>query len=228
MAGKIGVIIPAAGAGKRLGGVSKPLLEVGGKPIILRLLSLFSELDHVARICVAVPKAGITEFKKVPQLADYRGLVEFVEGGTERALSVRNAYESISSVISDDDLVCIHDAARPLLSPDDLERVIEAAWKHKAAFLASKVKDTLKAVDEDGFCVSTVDRRTLFAAQTPQVMISEFLKRAYRDVSDCSGLTDEIMLMEKIGVRAYVVEPRHLNFKVTTSDDLDLLKKIIP
>jgi 2-C-methyl-D-erythritol 4-phosphate cytidylyltransferase len=226
MSKRIGVIIPAAGTGKRLGGVFKPFIEAGGKPIILRLLDLFAALPDISALCVAVPPGRIPDFKHiVNSSAGLSTLVEIVEGGTERPLSVRNAYERLSVSLSDDDLICIHDAARPLLSEEDLNRVIEAGWEYGAAFLAAKIKDTLKLVDENGFCTTTIDRSAVFAAQTPQVMKLGLLKKAYNGVIDYSLVTDEIMLMEKIGVKAFVVEPRHLNFKITTSEDLDLLRK---
>lgn len=227
MAKKIGVIIPAAGAGKRLGGISKPLVEVGGKPVILRLLTLFAHLRNVTRICVAVPPAGITDFRQVAESSGFPELIEIMEGGVERPLSVRIAFHALEAHLSDDDLVCIHDAARPLLSESDLDRVIKAGWEHGAALLASRVKDTLKVVDDKGFCASTIDRSRVFAAQTPQVMKSGFLRKAYGKVADYTAVTDEIMLMEKIGVKAFIVEPRHLNLKLTTPEDLELIKKLI-
>ncbi len=223
----IGVIIPAAGSGKRLGGLSKPLIEIGGRPIILRLLELFAELGDVKRICIAVQPENTSDFKKIVESMELWGLMEIVEGGTERPASVKNAFEDLKKSISEDDLVCIHDAARPLLSKTDLGRVIDAGWKYGAAFLAAKVKDTLKVVDESNFCVSTIDRSKIFAAQTPQVMTSRLLSRAYDAVSDFSDVTDEIMLLERIGVKAFVVEPHNLNLKLTTAEDLELLKKLI-
>lgn len=227
MAGRIGVIIPAAGAGKRLGGISKPLLEIGGKPILLRLLDLFADIPEIARICVAAPADALSDFKRLADASEKAKLTDVIEGGQERPLSVRNAFDLLAPHLTGSDLVCIHDAARPLLAREDLRNVIEAAWKHGAAFLASKVKDTLKVVDGEGFCVSTVDRSNVFAAQTPQVMRSEHLKKAYGETVDCSTATDEIMLLERIGIKAFVVESRHLNFKVTTAEDLDLLRKVI-
>jgi 2-C-methyl-D-erythritol 4-phosphate cytidylyltransferase len=226
MSGKVGVIIPAAGAGKRLGGISKPLIEIGGKPIILGLLQLFSSLPHVARICVAVPKESMASFEEIVARTEHEKLIEIVPGGPERPLSVRNAFESIKAILSGEDLVCIHDAARPLLSEEDLKRVVKAGWEHGAAFLASKVKDTLKTVDESGYCTSTIDRSGVYAAQTPQVMKSRFLSEAYEKVGDCSDLTDETMLMERIGIKSFVVEPNHFNFKITTSEDLELYKRL--
>ncbi len=227
MGKNIGVIIPAAGAGRRLGGVSKPLIEVDGKPVINRLLALFSCLENVTRICLAVPGNSLPEFRSIVTSGKYRPPIEIVEGGSERPLSVQNAFAAIRQRLADDDLVCIHDAARPLLSREDLERVVDAAWKHDAAFLASRVKDTLKLVDEKGFCLSTIDRSRVFAAQTPQVIAAGLLKDVYSRVKDVSGKTDEIMLLEEIGIKAFVVEPRHPNFKITTYEDLYLLKKMV-
>ncbi len=227
MSRRIGVIIPAAGAGKRLGGVSKPLIEIGGKPVILRLIGLFAGLPDVHRVCIAVPSVGVADFNRVIETSGFRELTEIVEGGAERPQSVRNAFMSIRRLLSDDDLVCIHDAARPLLSGEDLNGVVAAAWEHGAALLASKVKDTLKVVNAGSFCESTIDRSKIFAAQTPQVMRAGLLSKAYGNVEDLSDVTDEIMLMERIGVKAFVVEPRHPNLKITTSEDLDLLRKII-
>lgn len=227
MAGRIGVIIPAAGAGKRLGGVSKPLIEAGGKPIILRLLALFGRMENVTVICIAAPPSAVAGFRAIASAAQTAPPVEIVEGGSERPLSVKNAFLSIDSSLSDDDLVCVHDAARPLLNLEDLENVIAAGWKHGAALLGTRVKDTLKRVDEKGFCTGTIDRSEIFAAQTPQVMKAGLLRKAYAEVPDCSRLTDEIMLMESIGVNAFVVQTKHLNFKITTSEDLDLLKRLL-
>lgn len=226
MPGDIGVIIPAAGAGRRLGGISKPLIEIGGEAIIGRLVRLFSEVSMVKRICVAVQKQDIRLFQRFLQSADTRSLVSIIEGGLERPFSVRNAFQHIRESLDDRDLVCIHDAARPLLSREDLDRVLLAASEEGAAFLAVRVKDTLKVVDEDNFCLGTVDRSKMFAAQTPQVVRVELLSRAYSQVDDLSGVTDETMLLEKIGVKAFVIEPRHINPKITTAEDLELLRRL--
>jgi 2-C-methyl-D-erythritol 4-phosphate cytidylyltransferase len=223
----IGVIIPAAGAGNRLGGTAKPLVEIGGRPIITRILSLFSELRGVRRICLAVPEAMIVRYEEIVRSMGLGYLVETVPGGQQRADSVRNAYERLGNLIEEEDLVCIHDAARPLLVKSDLDMVIGAGRQYGAALLALRVKDTLKSVDDENFCVATVDRAGIFGAQTPQVMTSKFLAQAYAEVKDISNVTDEITLMEMIGVRTFVVEPRHLNLKLTTPEDLELIRKLI-
>ncbi len=115
----------------------------------------------------------------------------------------------------------------PYYRSQDLEKVIEAGWIHDATFLAARVKDTLKIVDDKNFCVSTIDRSKIYAAQTPQIFKAGALSRAYETVANLSGITDEIMLMEKIGVKAFIVEPKHLNLKLTTPEDLELIEKLM-
>jgi 2-C-methyl-D-erythritol 4-phosphate cytidylyltransferase len=227
MAKGIGVIIPAAGAGNRLGRVSKPLIEMGGRPLISRILDLFRKLRGLKKIYLAVPGEAIHMFAEIVKAMELNGLVEIVEGGEMRAISVRNAYEKLRGHINDDDLVCVHDAARPLLSESDLDSVIAAGWKYGAAFLALKAKDTLKFVDAEHFCTRTIDRSNIYCAQTPQVMLSRFLSQAYKTSLDISKATDEIMLLEGAGVKVFVVEPEHLNLKLTTPEDLELIKKLI-
>ncbi len=226
MSAGIGVIIPAAGAGSRLGGLSKPFIEVGGEAIIYRLLRLFSEATGVKLICLAVQQRDMLIFERLAQSAELRSLVVVTQGGLERPLSVKNAFERIRNSLNKEDLVCIHDAARPLLSQEDLERVLSAASEHGSAFLATQVKDTLKVVDEDHFCQGTVDRSSMFAAQTPQVMRAQLLSRAYDETDNLAGITDEIMLLERIGVKAFVVEPLHINPKITTAEDLELVRRL--
>ncbi|HUI31765.1 MAG TPA: 2-C-methyl-D-erythritol 4-phosphate cytidylyltransferase [Candidatus Acidoferrales bacterium] len=223
----IGVIIPAAGAGSRLGGLVKPLVDVNGSVLLARILGLFRELTDVKKICIAVPKTAFRRFEDVVQALKMENLTVIVEGGDKRAISVRNAYEQLRTHITEKDLVCIHDAARPLLSKSDLDSVIDAGWKYGAAFLAAKIKDTLKVVDEKNFCERTIDRSSIYGAQTPQVMLSKLLSKAYKTVRNISEATDEITLMEKIGVKALAVEPRHLNPKLTTHEDLELIKRLI-
>jgi 2-C-methyl-D-erythritol 4-phosphate cytidylyltransferase len=227
MSKSVGVIIPAAGGGSRLGGIAKPLIKIGGMTLLERLLKLFSESNGIGEICVAVPQNQSAQFEKIAKGIESKCSIRIVEGGTERAHSVKRAFDQISSFLEDEDLVCVHDAARPLLSKFDLERVLEAAWSYNASFLAARVKDTLKVIDEKGFCVRTIDRSEVFAAQTPQVMKVKFLRKAYELVRDISGMTDEMMLLEKIGIRAFVVEPMHPNIKLTTHEDLELIEKIL-
>ncbi len=227
MTGGIIVILPAAGSGSRLGGISKPLIEIGGRTILSRVLSLFAGLTKVKKICIAAPTPLLPAFQKVLMSSKPAVPVELVEGGSTRAYSVRNAFEYVKPILENDDLVCIHDAARPLLSKADLDSVIAAGFKHGAAFLAVKIKDTLKVVGDDHFCMKTVDRKGVYGAQTPQVMFSKYMAKAYDSTPELTGITDEIMLVERIGVRAYAVQPEHFNPKLTTPEDLEVIRKLI-
>jgi 4-diphosphocytidyl-2-methyl-D-erithritol synthase len=128
--------------------------------------------------------------------------------------------------LKDDDYICIHDAARPLLHIEDLKKVIEEADVYGGSFLAAPVKDTLKKSDGNGFSVETINRDDVFAAQTPQVFRVELMDKAYSKVNDLRNITDEVMLMESLGIRVKIVPARHPNFKITTEEDVELLRKI--
>ena len=223
----IGVIIPAAGSARRLGGISKPLIKIGSEPAIIRLVRLFAGLQSLKCICISTTIELAETLSELVESAGQSHLVRIVQGGDERPVSVRKGFEEIRDDLREEDLVCIHDAARPLLSNPDLNRVIDAADRYQVAFLATRVKDTLKRVDSEGYSEATVDRRELFAAQTPQVMTKVLLSKAYRNFSDLTDATDEIILMEKMGIKSKVVEAEHLNMKITTTEDLELLAKII-
>lgn len=222
----IGVIIPAAGSGRRLGGIHKPLIEVDGKPIIFQLASLFASLPEVNVISIVCQLSDSEKIGKLIRDIPFGGKWEITEGGAERPYSVRNGFISIRKFLNDDDYICIHDAARPLLHLEDLKNVIDAGKRYGAAFLAIAVKDTLKRGDQEGFCVETIKRDDVFAAQTPQIFKVEFLNRAYDSVKDLTCITDEVMLMEFLGIKAKIVLARHPNFKITTEEDVELLRKI--
>ncbi len=226
MKGNVGVIIAAAGSGRRLGGLHKPLIEVGGKPIIFQVASLFATLPNATVICIVCQKSDSEIIRKSIQNIPFGGKWEIVEGGEERAYSVRNGFSAIRMFLKDDDYVCIHDAARPLLHIEDLKKVIEEADLYGGSFLAAPVKDTLKKSDGNGFSVETIKRDDVFAAQTPQVFRVELMDKAYSKVNDLRNITDEVMLMESLGIRVKIVPARHPNFKITTEEDVELLRKI--
>ncbi|MGC8595999.1 MAG: 2-C-methyl-D-erythritol 4-phosphate cytidylyltransferase [Candidatus Kryptoniota bacterium] len=222
----IGVIIAAAGSGKRLGGVHKPLIEVSGKPIIFHVSSLFASLSDVSVICIVCQLSDREAIQKAIRNIPFNGRWEFAEGGEERPYSVRNGFRAIRRLLKDKDYICIHDAARPLLHIEDLESVIKGAELHGAAFLAAPAKDTLKRSDSEGFSIETIDRDGVFGAQTPQIFRTELLDRAYSEVKEIGNMTDEVMLMEIMGIKVKIIPARHPNFKITTEEDVELLRKI--
>lgn len=219
---RIAVVIPAGGAGRRMGGATKPLLELAGRTILERSMDPFLERGDVHWVIVALPQ-GLAAAPPAWLMGDRR--IDVVAGGAERGDSVRNA---LAAVPMEADIVLIHDAARPLVSAAVIERCINAAADGRSAIAAIRVVDTIKEVDEGGRVVSTPDRRMLWAAQTPQAFPAEVLRNAHaRAASDGISATDDAALVARYGGTVMVVEGAPENFKVTTQADLTIAAALL-
>lgn len=210
------LILAAAGLGTRLGrNEPKALVPVAGKPLVSWSLDAFATL-RFARAVAAVPPGFERQFEEA---IGSRAFV--VAGGNTRAASVRAAYAALGP--AREDFVCIHDAARPLVSASEVEAVIEQAERTGAAIAATPVVDTLKHVS-DGKIVVTLDRNGLYAAATPQVFRADLLAAAWAKGVDA---TDEAALVEATGVAVSVVAVSRLSFKVTTREDVKMVDAIL-
>jgi len=214
----VAVILAAAGRSSRFNDPyqKKVYATVHGKPVWQYSAQLFADHPRIAQIIMTIAqedKAMVQE-KFAGNLTLFG--VEIVLGGQERCDSVRNALERIKPGIS---LVAIHDAARPCLTRQSLNQVIEEASKHGAAILASPIRATVKRVDPNSNKITeTVSREGLWQAQTPQVFRTEDLKRGYANVS--GKPTDDAKVIEKLGIGIKVVEGPESNLKITTKEDL--------
>ena len=212
------MILPAAGKGTRLG-QAKQFLALGGVPLLARAALQAAACPDVAAIVVAAPSG---EEARVRALLEEHGaaakLHAVVAGGAERADSVRNALAAAPPHL---ELVAIHDAARPFASPALFGRVLAAAREHGAALAAIPATDTVKQAE--GTAVArTLDRRTLWLAQTPQAFRIDLLHAAYEKAgASISTFTDEASLVEAAGQRVELVQGEKENFKVTDADDLE-------
>ena len=145
--------------------------------------------------------------------------VLLVAGGAERQESVRNA---LTSLEADAEIVILHDAARPFVSPDTVRAGIEACREWGASTLAVPVSDTILMVNEDGFLTDTPDRRQLWACQTPQIFLKELLLSAHvRALSEGKQFTDDASLIRYYGGKVKIVPGHGDNFKITTPEDLN-------
>ncbi|MDR1784794.1 MAG: 2-C-methyl-D-erythritol 4-phosphate cytidylyltransferase [Endomicrobium sp.] len=232
---KNAVVILAAGFGKRfLDSTSseikdrtlKQFLNINGKPVFLWSVETFASIKSFEQIIVAVPpkmvKTLSLEYEKCKL-----GFV-FVSGGNERFESVKNA---LSIIENDIDFVALHDAARPLISREDILEVLKSAEKTGAAIATEKTKDTIKLVS--GVCgktgryvLKTLDRTFLRNAQTPQIFEFNLLKRAYLIKKISSTVTDDSQLVEKLKVKVSVVETKFPNFKITTKQDFKIAEAL--
>jgi 2-C-methyl-D-erythritol 4-phosphate cytidylyltransferase len=219
---RIAVVIPAGGAGRRMGGVFKPFLELDGVPLLQRSMRPFLERVDVEWIIVALP----SELAATPPawlLGDAR--VSVVAGGAERTDSVRSALAAVPTAA---EIVLVHDAARPLVSTDIIARCITAARDGRSVIAAIPVVDTLKEVDEGGRIVSTPDRRRMWAAQTPQAFPAAVLRAAHqRAAADGVSTTDDAALVARYGATVVVVEGSTDNLKVTTPADLAVAEALL-
>lgn len=219
---RIAVVIPAGGAGRRMGGVRKTVLDVGGEPMLLRSMQPFLARADVHWLVVALPQ----ELHDAPPdwlLSDVR--VGTVAGGSERGDSVRNA---LAAVPPEADVILVHDAARPLVSASVIERCIAAAVNGRSAIAAIPVVDTIKEVDDGGRVEGTPDRRRLWSAQTPQAFPADVLRRAYeRALADRVGATDDAALVARYGGTVIVVQGAPENLKVTTPADLVVAEALL-
>ena len=224
---RVGVIIPAAGAGRRMGrGTSKPFIKIAAQPILLRSVLPFENSDAVDAVVIVAAKRYCTDVRKLVAKHRLRKTVEVVEGGKERQDSVWNGLKALAHLRVD--IVLIHDAARPFVDSELIKRVIAAAVRYGAAIPGIPLTDTVKSAGKDGFVGKTIDRGTLRRIQTPQGFAVEPLMRAFRHAMKRGEYgTDEAMLFERSGIPVKIVEGSGENVKITTAGDLHLAKHIV-
>jgi len=221
------VILPAAGQSSRFGGgEKKPFLPLDGKAIWLRSAELFWKRPEVLLVCVVVSPDDLESFRLRFGAICYLMGVEIVAGGAERFASVANALAFVPEEV---DFVAVHDAVRPLATPNLIDDVFAAAVQRGAAMLAVPVADTLKRVEPDTNRIAeTVSRVGLWAAQTPQVFRREWLLDASRNRHDIANpITDDAQMVEACGHSVFVVPGSPTNFKITTRDDFELAEAIL-
>lgn len=199
---------------------SKLLLKINGKTVLERSVNAFLNISDVDEVIVVAREKDIPAFSDI--LTDER--VSFVVGGDTRQQSVMNAVD----VIDDCELIIIHDGARPLIKSEDIENTIRAAKENKAAAVGVFVKDTVKVVDKNGFVVSTPDRSTLFAVQTPQIFDFELYRNAAQNAREKGfDLTDDCQLVESFNQKVKTVVGSYSNIKITTPDDIVLAENLL-
>lgn len=199
---------------------SKLLLKINGKTVLERSVNAFLNISDVDEVIVVAREKDIPAFSDL--LTDER--VSFVVGGDTRQQSVMNALD----VIDDCELIIIHDGARPLIKSEDIENTIRAAKENKAAAVGVFVKDTVKVVDKNGFVVSTPDRSTLFAVQTPQIFDFELYRNAAQNAREKGfDFTDDCQLVESFNQKVKTVVGSYSNIKITTPDDIVLAENLL-
>jgi 2-C-methyl-D-erythritol 4-phosphate cytidylyltransferase len=215
---KWAAIIVAAGRGSRFGR-AKQLVELAGLPMVGWSMRTFAAMDEIAEIVVATEPESIERMRALLERLARNLPRRVVRGGATRQGSV---YEALTAVSDDCDGVLVHDGARPLVSADDVRAGMREVRVGRASLLAAPVVDTIKSVDPESLRVeATLDRRKLWAAQTPQFARTAELRAAH-DRARAAGFeaTDDAALLERSGIAVLVVASTSENFKVTRPADV--------
>jgi 2-C-methyl-D-erythritol 4-phosphate cytidylyltransferase len=219
-------IIAAAGAGTRMASDRpKQFLQLAGRPVIFHTLKVFEECDSIDEVILVLPAAESAGFLSLAGKYGVRKLARVVGGGATRADSVKRGLMAIRSATAE--IVAVHDGVRPFVTAEEIDAVVAAAQTDGAAILVAPVTDTIKQVS-DGRVVQTLDRGVLRRALTPQCFRYDVLRQAYQaaDVTDPS-VTDESVLVEKLGIPVSIVEGSSRNIKITTAQDLAIAEAIL-
>ncbi|XJZ27414.1 2-C-methyl-D-erythritol 4-phosphate cytidylyltransferase [Bacillota bacterium Lsc_1132] len=218
------VIIPAAGQGKRMGaGKNKLLIELNGMPVFIHTLMVFEKDERCDGIILAIHPQDEWEFTSLLEKYKITKVKGLVHGGKERQHSIYHALKTVKS----NGVVLVHDGARPFIKKEFIHRLTETAETTGAAIIGVPVKDTMKKV-KDAVVVETVERSSLWVAQTPQAFHMSILLKAYEQAEKDQFVgTDDASLVERIAVPVTIVEGDYDNIKLTTPEDLFFAEAIL-
>ncbi len=223
----VNVVIVAAGKGTRLQSeLPKPFLSIAGSPILVHTLRRFAPIEAIRRMVVVVAAEREALCQEVLHThGPWPQPITVVHGGAERQDSVRNGLAALETQC---EVVVIHDAARPFISVEVIQRSIDAATEAGSAVVATPVRDTIKRADAQHTIRETVSRQDLWLAQTPQTFQVEVIRAAHRWAQQ-RGMagTDDASLVEQMGRPVRIVPSDALNFKITTPDDLALAQAVL-
>jgi len=223
---KTAALIVAAGCSKRFGGpVPKQFYEVAGRPLLAWTVERFERAASIESIILVVAEEQLLYAnEKVVDPYGYTKVTRIVPGGTSRQQSVLNGLERLPVST---ELVAIHDGARSVTDPVDIDAVVMVAAEDRAAILAARVTDTVKRA-RDGYVLSTMDRNDLFLAQTPQVFSYDLIIEAHRRAAkEGREVTDDAALIEESGFKVRLVETGLPNLKVTRREDLKTVEAVL-
>lgn len=208
-------IIPAAGSGLRFG-EKKQLKEINGMPLIHYTLLPFISSKMIDEIIIAVSKDDINIINSVVKTINSTKPMIIVEGSSTRQGSIKNALKEINDQSK---CICIHDAVRPFIQKELIEKTISSLRDCDAVIVGNKSTDTLKEVSNN-VITNTIDREKIWQVQTPQVFLKNALLSAYSyaDKENIIG-TDDAILLEKAGFEVKIINDRSINFKITTKED---------
>jgi len=220
----LSAIIVAAGNSRRMG-FDKLTADIAGKKVLAHSIDAFERAESVTDIVVVLREERRDEMEKIVADENFKKVRSIVTGGEKRQDSVQAGLKEIPESAR---YVAVHDAARPLITPQQIERVYEVCCAHRAATSAEPVTDTLKYADTDLAVTGSVNRHQLFAMQTPQIFEATLLRQAYAALLEKKiEVTDEVSAVERMGEKVFLVPNEDANFKITYPQDLPLAEFIL-
>ena len=219
-------VIVAGGSSIRMGGdKTKQMLPLCGMPVVVHTLLSFQNCDRISEIIVVAKEEEIPIYGEFAEKYGITKLKATVKGGETRQMSALHGFDATSPKA---DFVAIHDAARCLVTSEEIEKVLDAAVKYGAASASVGVIDTVKIVDSKGFSVRTEDRSFVRLAQTPQIFSRNlYCAAAYTAKEAGFEATDANMLAERIGYKVKMVECSLNNIKITLPEDIEKAERIL-
>jgi 2-C-methyl-D-erythritol 4-phosphate cytidylyltransferase len=217
-------IIAAAGSSRRVG-FDKLFAMIAGKPVIAHSIDAFERVDSVSEIIVVAREERHREVKKIIDRENFKKIRSIIPGGEYRQDSVRAGLDRVKA---DAKYVAVHDAARPLITAGQIERVFEQCRMHGATALAEPINDTIKRADVELAVAGSLARDQLYAMQTPQIFERGLIEEAYRAVcAENVSVTDEVSAVERLGRKVVLVPNEDINFKITYQRDLPLAEFVL-
>ena len=222
---KCTALVPAAGSAQRMNGVNKLFRPLCGVPVLVRTLTSLQLARRVDEIIVAAREQDIEEVSRLCKEYAITKCKKVIVGGATREASVMRAAVEASR---DTVLLAVHDGARPLVTPDLIDRTIEAAARYGAVAPALPVKDTVKRIKEGGEVDRTLKRETLRAVQTPQVFDADLLKASLHAAFEAGAeLTDDCSAVERLGKVVFLIDGEEENLKITTPVDMIFAEAVL-
>ena len=221
-------ILVAAGEGRRIGGsIPKAYLPIAGRPMVLRTLDRFISARAIGKVILVI---AASEFSRCEAMLRAESTLDgrlwtLQSGGATRQQSVKRGLDALDAVT---DIVVIHDAARPFVSPSLIDRCVEAADEKGAVVVGVPARDTIKVVSDDRWVQTTPARVSLWEIQTPQVFRKELIVAAHAwAVRQGVEATDDAMLVERLGKPVFVLEGERTNIKITLPEDVWVAETLI-
>ena len=220
----LSAVIVAAGSSQRMG-FDKLLALLGDAPVLAHTIDAFERTPSVDEIILVARSERVGEFEELVRQHGFRKVAGVIPGGEQRHDSVRAGLERVREHATH---VAVHDAARPLVTPEQIERVFELARMHGGAALAEPITNTLKRADKECVVTGGVPRENLYAMQTPQIFARDLLDKAYAAIlAGKRSVTDEVSAVEVLGAKVVLLPNDDWNVKITYPRDLLLAQAVL-